>query len=198
MWGNLWSEGGIFRLFRSTGEVIVWPRSPTPIPRSAAPPPSPTRTWISSPKIAELSPSPPPTNLPTVRRTRTKLRRFNSCLELITDNSRVFLPFLRVVELWNENRWSISYVKLRRFSNCALEFGLLVIFQFLTWEYSTFFVFFWVYLISAIIIVLYIGITQYTVSVKLGRLSIGSAKVSRSGIDDLLSSTEGGKHDYDW
>ena len=79
-----------------------------------------------------------------------------------------------------------------------MEFGLLVIFQFLNWEYSTFFVFFGVYLISAIIIVLYIGITQYTVSVKLGRLSIGSAKVSRSGIDDLLSSTEGGKHDYDW
>uniref|UniRef100_A0A2N9FU02 Uncharacterized protein n=1 Tax=Fagus sylvatica TaxID=28930 RepID=A0A2N9FU02_FAGSY len=36
------------------------------------------------------------------------------------------------------------------------------------------------------------------VSVKLGRLSIGSAKVSRTAIDDLLSSTEGGKHDYDW
>ncbi|KAL5550415.1 hypothetical protein UlMin_000591 [Ulmus minor] len=36
------------------------------------------------------------------------------------------------------------------------------------------------------------------VSVKLGRLSVGSAKVSRNGIDDLLSSTEGGKHDYDW
>ncbi|XP_062072991.1 uncharacterized protein LOC133777431 isoform X2 [Humulus lupulus] len=36
------------------------------------------------------------------------------------------------------------------------------------------------------------------VSVKLGKLSVGSAKVSRSGIDDLLSSTDGGKHDYDW
>ena len=36
------------------------------------------------------------------------------------------------------------------------------------------------------------------VSVKLGRLSVGSAKVSRNGIDDLLSSTDGGKHDYDW
>ncbi|XP_031247496.1 sialidase [Pistacia vera] len=36
------------------------------------------------------------------------------------------------------------------------------------------------------------------VSVKLGRLSVGSAKLARSGIDDLLSSTEGGKHDYDW
>ncbi|KAK4749534.1 hypothetical protein SAY87_026983 [Trapa incisa] len=35
-------------------------------------------------------------------------------------------------------------------------------------------------------------------SVKLGRLSIGSAKVARSGLDDLLSSTDGGKHDYDW
>ncbi|PNS99542.2 hypothetical protein POPTR_016G139500v4 [Populus trichocarpa] len=35
------------------------------------------------------------------------------------------------------------------------------------------------------------------VSVKLGRLSVGSAKLVRSGIDDLLSS-EGGKHDYDW
>ncbi|PON32595.1 serine/arginine repetitive matrix-like protein [Parasponia andersonii] len=36
------------------------------------------------------------------------------------------------------------------------------------------------------------------VSVKLGRLSVGSAKVSRNGIDDLLSSADGGKHDYDW
>ncbi|KAJ6362765.1 hypothetical protein OIU78_003038 [Salix suchowensis] len=36
------------------------------------------------------------------------------------------------------------------------------------------------------------------VSVKLGRLSVGSAKFPRSGIDDLLSTTEGGKHDYDW
>lgn len=36
------------------------------------------------------------------------------------------------------------------------------------------------------------------ISVKLGRLSVGSAKLARSGIDDLLSSTEGGKHDYDW
>ncbi|KAJ4704204.1 mucin-17 isoform X1 [Melia azedarach] len=36
------------------------------------------------------------------------------------------------------------------------------------------------------------------VSVKLGRLSIGSAKLAKSGIDDLLSSTDGGKHDYDW
>ncbi|XP_021895534.1 sialidase [Carica papaya] len=36
------------------------------------------------------------------------------------------------------------------------------------------------------------------VSVKLGRLSVGSAKLARSGIDDLLSSTDGGKHDYDW
>uniref|UniRef100_A0A5B7AFL4 Putative GPI-anchored protein PB15E9.01c n=2 Tax=Davidia involucrata TaxID=16924 RepID=A0A5B7AFL4_DAVIN len=36
------------------------------------------------------------------------------------------------------------------------------------------------------------------VSVKLGRLSAGSAKLARSGLDDLLSSTDGGKHDYDW
>ncbi|XP_061965874.1 flocculation protein FLO11-like [Populus nigra] len=36
------------------------------------------------------------------------------------------------------------------------------------------------------------------VSVKLERLAVGSAKFARSGIDDLLSSTEGGKHDYDW
>ncbi|KAK4834191.1 hypothetical protein QYF36_018607 [Acer negundo] len=36
------------------------------------------------------------------------------------------------------------------------------------------------------------------VSVKLGRLSVGSAKLARSAIDDLLSSTDGGKHDYDW
>ncbi|XP_058075454.1 uncharacterized protein LOC131223901 isoform X2 [Magnolia sinica] len=33
---------------------------------------------------------------------------------------------------------------------------------------------------------------------KLGRISVGSAKLPRHGIDDLLSSTDGGKHDYDW
>ncbi|XP_059668158.1 uncharacterized protein LOC132313422 [Cornus florida] len=36
------------------------------------------------------------------------------------------------------------------------------------------------------------------ISAKLGKLSVGSAKLARSGIDDLLSSTDGGKHDYDW
>ncbi|KAA8517623.1 hypothetical protein F0562_015097 [Nyssa sinensis] len=36
------------------------------------------------------------------------------------------------------------------------------------------------------------------VSVRLGRLSAGSTKPARNGIDDLLSSTDGGKHDYDW
>uniref|UniRef100_A0A2P2JA79 Uncharacterized protein n=1 Tax=Rhizophora mucronata TaxID=61149 RepID=A0A2P2JA79_RHIMU len=37
------------------------------------------------------------------------------------------------------------------------------------------------------------------VSVKLGRLSVGSAKAARSGnVEDLLSSADGGKHDYDW
>ncbi|KAG8377147.1 hypothetical protein BUALT_Bualt09G0138300 [Buddleja alternifolia] len=36
------------------------------------------------------------------------------------------------------------------------------------------------------------------VSLKLGRLSIGSAKQGKSGLDDLLSSADGGKHDYDW
>ncbi|KAF7825399.1 signaling mucin HKR1 [Senna tora] len=36
------------------------------------------------------------------------------------------------------------------------------------------------------------------VSAKLGRLSVGLAKLGRSGIDDLLSSTDGGKNDYDW
>ncbi|CAL1378355.1 unnamed protein product [Linum trigynum] len=36
-------------------------------------------------------------------------------------------------------------------------------------------------------------------SVKLGRLSLGSAKVApKPGIDDLLASIEGGKNDYDW
>ncbi|KAK4775908.1 hypothetical protein SAY87_023869 [Trapa incisa] len=35
-------------------------------------------------------------------------------------------------------------------------------------------------------------------SMKLGRLSVGSTKVARSGLEDLLSTTEGGKHDYDW
>ncbi|EOY04410.1 Uncharacterized protein TCM_019672 isoform 2, partial [Theobroma cacao] len=36
------------------------------------------------------------------------------------------------------------------------------------------------------------------VAVKLGRLSLGSARVGKGGLDDLLSSTDGGKHDYDW
>ncbi|CAK9153783.1 unnamed protein product [Ilex paraguariensis] len=36
------------------------------------------------------------------------------------------------------------------------------------------------------------------VSAKLGRLSVGSAKHAKSGLDDLLTSTDGGKHDYDW
>lgn len=36
------------------------------------------------------------------------------------------------------------------------------------------------------------------VSVKLGRLSVGGAKPARNGIEDMLSSIEGGKHDYDW
>ncbi|XP_028120638.1 leucine-rich repeat extensin-like protein 5 [Camellia sinensis] len=37
-----------------------------------------------------------------------------------------------------------------------------------------------------------------TILVKLGKLSVGSAKLAKSGMDDLLSSAEGGKHDYDW
>ncbi|KAG5585780.1 hypothetical protein H5410_046214 [Solanum commersonii] len=36
------------------------------------------------------------------------------------------------------------------------------------------------------------------VTVKLGRLSIGSVKQLKSGLEDLLASTEGEKHDYDW
>ncbi|XP_028123093.1 uncharacterized protein LOC114320166 [Camellia sinensis] len=36
------------------------------------------------------------------------------------------------------------------------------------------------------------------VLVKLGKLSVGSAKLAKSGMDDLLSSAKGGKHDYDW
>ncbi|GFP87398.1 hypothetical protein PHJA_000883500 [Phtheirospermum japonicum] len=36
------------------------------------------------------------------------------------------------------------------------------------------------------------------VPVKLGRLSLGSARQGHSRLDDLLSSAEGGKHDYDW
>ncbi|KVI03229.1 hypothetical protein Ccrd_018474 [Cynara cardunculus var. scolymus] len=34
--------------------------------------------------------------------------------------------------------------------------------------------------------------------VRLGRLSFGSTKPAKSVLDDLLSSNEGGKHDYDW
>lgn len=33
---------------------------------------------------------------------------------------------------------------------------------------------------------------------KLGRLSVGGAKPARNGIEDMLASVEGGKHDYDW
>lgn len=36
------------------------------------------------------------------------------------------------------------------------------------------------------------------VMMKLGRISVGSVKLSKSGMDDLLGSTDGGKHDYDW
>uniref|UniRef100_A0A1D1Y156 Translation initiation factor IF-2 n=1 Tax=Anthurium amnicola TaxID=1678845 RepID=A0A1D1Y156_9ARAE len=36
------------------------------------------------------------------------------------------------------------------------------------------------------------------VPVNLGRISVGSAKLMRSGIDDLLSAADMGKHDYDW
>ncbi|OVA13687.1 hypothetical protein BVC80_1767g6 [Macleaya cordata] len=36
------------------------------------------------------------------------------------------------------------------------------------------------------------------VSMKLERISLGSVKLARSGMDDLLSSVDGGKHDYDW
>ncbi|XP_042509893.1 endochitinase A-like isoform X2 [Macadamia integrifolia] len=36
------------------------------------------------------------------------------------------------------------------------------------------------------------------VSLKLWRLSVGSAKPASNGTDDLLSSEDGGKHDYDW
>ncbi|XP_010252002.1 PREDICTED: cell wall adhesin EAP1-like [Nelumbo nucifera] len=35
-------------------------------------------------------------------------------------------------------------------------------------------------------------------SVKLGRISVEPVKLARSGMDDLLSSVDGGKHDYDW
>ncbi|KVH95033.1 mucin-5AC-like isoform X2 [Cynara cardunculus var. scolymus] len=34
--------------------------------------------------------------------------------------------------------------------------------------------------------------------VRLARLSVGSAKPAKSILDDMLSSNEGGKHDYDW
>ncbi|KAJ4977739.1 hypothetical protein NE237_008519 [Protea cynaroides] len=36
------------------------------------------------------------------------------------------------------------------------------------------------------------------VSLKLGRILSGSAKPASNGTDDLLSSVDGGKHDYDW
>ncbi|RWR80524.1 sialidase isoform X1 [Cinnamomum micranthum f. kanehirae] len=36
------------------------------------------------------------------------------------------------------------------------------------------------------------------VMMRLGRISVGSVKLSKSGMDDLLGSTDGGKHDYDW
>lgn len=34
---------------------------------------------------------------------------------------------------------------------------------------------------------------------KLGKISVGSVKLAaRNGLDDLLASADGGKHDYDW
>ncbi|KAH9621923.1 hypothetical protein KSS87_003091 [Heliosperma pusillum] len=37
------------------------------------------------------------------------------------------------------------------------------------------------------------------VSIKLGKLSVGSVKLpARNGLDDLLAFADGGKHDYDW
>ncbi|KAG5041865.1 hypothetical protein JHK87_005780 [Glycine soja] len=39
---------------------------------------------------------------------------------------------------------------------------------------------------------------SHTINSSHGKLSFESAKLATSGIDDLLSSTEGGKHDYDW
>ncbi|KAG9137545.1 hypothetical protein Leryth_018846 [Lithospermum erythrorhizon] len=39
---------------------------------------------------------------------------------------------------------------------------------------------------------------QTEVSVKLGRLSLGSARGVKSPLDDLLTSIDSGKHDYDW
>ncbi|KMT06494.1 hypothetical protein BVRB_7g156700 [Beta vulgaris subsp. vulgaris] len=37
------------------------------------------------------------------------------------------------------------------------------------------------------------------VSLKLGKISVGSVKLpARNGLDDLLASSDGGKHDYDW
>ncbi|XP_057535180.1 uncharacterized protein LOC130813364 [Amaranthus tricolor] len=37
------------------------------------------------------------------------------------------------------------------------------------------------------------------VSMKLGKISVGSVKLpARNALDDLLASTDGGKHDYDW
>lgn len=38
----------------------------------------------------------------------------------------------------------------------------------------------------------------YSVQVRLGRLTSGSTKAAKNVLDDLLSSNEGGKHDYDW
>ncbi|OVA17313.1 hypothetical protein BVC80_1837g115 [Macleaya cordata] len=42
------------------------------------------------------------------------------------------------------------------------------------------------------------SVDEPDVSMKLGRLSVGSVKLVRSGMDDLLFSVDGGKHDYDW
>ena len=39
----------------------------------------------------------------------------------------------------------------------------------------------------------------FAVSMKLGKISVGSVKLpARNALDDLLASTDGGKHDYDW
>ncbi|KAL8154386.1 hypothetical protein V2J09_012146 [Rumex salicifolius] len=37
-----------------------------------------------------------------------------------------------------------------------------------------------------------------TASLKLGKISVGSAKPAKNGSEDLLTNADGGKHDYDW
>ena len=217
--GNLWSEGGIFRCYRSTGEVKVWLWRGT---RKPPPPPMKT-TWIYSPRTAGVSPLPLPMHPPMVH-----FVHFFCSLNEWTEMPLLDLSWLMFLVNWHcsmprthkeigeDSSWILSaYITGWHFR--WLDVFRTIIFKTTPWQscleihfdivFSFFFrfcfiicvvLFHFIFLAWIWVIFLHYFNIYLIVSVKLGRLSVGSAKVSRSGIDDLLSSTDGGKHDYDW